>query len=193
MLSFQALALDHYYDLTLEYNQTSKLFTLESLELKPLLKDLSEQYGSHKAKLVSFNNEILNETYFDTDYYIIVEGIDPDTGFFMGEKKDFNKSEITIQLPYYENAKKIVVSDGLDRDLFSVDVSKYSKEKESTEETPQKKDISGEIKPKTGEKSAEEISGNKTNKNLLIPLLIVFAVLLIMLVSIFLIRRKQPA
>ena len=115
----------HFYKLNLYYENGT--ISSKSIEVKPLMKAEEQIYGDYSAEIVSLSNTILNRTYFDFPLEIYFDTIDETTGEINGGGiKILNESEITLLLPYYKDAKEIIIY-GKDFKVLTIDVSDFSK------------------------------------------------------------------
>jgi len=123
-----ALALTtQYYELNLIYNGGDISYDL--LKVKPLISDrnLDNYAGGYVAETVSFENKILNITFFSIPLIIISETYDSETGFVVGGITTIlNETQITLMLPYFENAKEINIYDENITKVLTIDVGDYS-------------------------------------------------------------------
>ena len=127
-IPFSLAKTSHFYKLNLNYQNGT--ISLRSIEVKPLMKVEKQIYGDYSAEIVSFNNTILNTTYFDFPLEIYFDTIDETTGEINGGGiKILNQAGIVLFLPYYENAKEINIYDKNLDNVLTVDASDLSKTK----------------------------------------------------------------
>ena len=117
--------INYYYEIKLNYTEGN--VTLDSLIIEAFEEKI-ESEGTYVAEIVSLDKKILNVTFFDIPLTIIFERINPTLGGLTGsEETRLNKSETTITLPYYDNAKEIRIYDPNITLLLTIPVSQFSK------------------------------------------------------------------
>ena len=123
-----------YYKLNLDYNKEN--ISINSTEIEFSNENLENVFGFYFADIVNSSYDSINFTFFDVPKDVIWEGINPKTkeidrgGILELEQVSFN-----IYVPYYENAKEIIIYDENLIEIVREDVSIYSKQYEKVEET----------------------------------------------------------
>jgi|SRR3989344_503687 len=175
---------NHYYEINLEYNRGE--ITLNSIQVNPLLdeNDLENIEGGYIAEVKSFDNEVLNLTFFDIPTTIIYDNFDPETGEAIGGGIiELNETEAIINVPYFKNAKEINIYDSEINKKLTIDVSDYAKD------SLVKKEIIDAIKPEKQEILEVEIKDTKNHAIYIFGLL--FALLVIIILMIHLYRKRK--
>ena len=176
--------LNHYYEIKLKYNQGN--ITLKSIQVKPIIneEDLENIEGGYIAEAKSFDDKLLNLTFFNIPLKILYDSINNETGEINGGGIiELNQSEVIIKVPYFENAKEINIYDINISKKLKIDVSDYAKssaKQQSVAEPEQKKNIP--IK--------EEIKSAESKNNYLFYTLIVLMAIII-LAMIYLLRKRK--
>lgn len=179
----------HNYKIDLTYQQGS--ISYKTISVEPSEEQLKTPEGLYIAEVVSFDNKILNLTYFDISTTLFVDYLNSETGELgSGDIIELNESEVVLYVPYYENAKEINIYDWNLNNKLSIEVSSYAKETaiaEEIEETEKVEAIAEEqVVPE------ETIDEHKTIKKVLLGLLIAAGiVIMLVFISILLFRKKR--
>jgi hypothetical protein len=186
-----------FFEVNLSYNSMG--FRLNNLAIADYSDTgFQSQYGQYTAQLISFENKVLNQTYFDTYYTEIINH-----GLTDEEMKIVNVTEIVFYIPYYSNSDIIVIMDPADNPVYSAVVSQFAKNLcgdgicqryESAKECPS--DCEKPSAP--AEKEAGQPLPAKIMSNLSDPLVLaVIAAFAVLIFIIFIIlhskRKKQEA
>src|SRR3989344_5984410 len=116
-----------YYNLNLDYNKG--VINISSLGIE-FSQGEENSFGFYMAKIVGYNDNILNLSFFGIPNEILVDEINPKTGEISGGGlKVLDKVSFEIYLPYYKNAKEIVIYDENFTELARINVGEYSKER----------------------------------------------------------------
>ena len=162
-----------YYKLNLDYDKGN--IEIYTIEIEFSKEKIENYFGLYTVKVLDYDGEILNLTFFDVPNEILYDTVDPETGEINGGGTFIlNETSFEIFIPYYKNAKEIVIQDENLNELAKKDISEYSK---------QRKEISEEVvKSKEKQTTDDEmkISENKTSRYLWI-FLIIFIILIIVL------------
>lgn len=125
LVSF-ASAIEHYYELNVSYSYGE--ISIESMQVKPLTGEIDNFVGGYVAEILSYDDELLNLTFFSIPRTILYDTIDPDTGQITGGGMiELNETSTILQLPYFDNAKELNI---YDQDLnlkLTEDLSTYSR------------------------------------------------------------------
>jgi hypothetical protein len=114
-----------YYILDLE-NSNDEI-SLKKISIQPLNEEPIESSGYYVAEVVSFDNEILNLTFFTLTNTILYDTIDNVTGKINGGGIiEENLTEVQVIVPYYNNAKEINIYNKNLNKLLTISVTKYS-------------------------------------------------------------------
>lgn len=119
---------DHFYEIEIKYDRGRVSFN--SIQIKPLLIEngLTNLPGGFVAKIVDFDDNILNITFFDIPLEFLYDNIDEETGKIVGGGLiELEESETIIRLPYYKNAKEIIIYNKELKELARKKISEYSK------------------------------------------------------------------
>ena len=119
-----AEAAEYHFKLNLSNENGTLKFNNLTLQLDGQIR---EQQGIYKTKIELLNYTTVDGPYFDTFYFIIVEGVDPITGDLISERKTVNKTEIILDLPYYENIDSVRIYNPLDRIILYIPVAQFAK------------------------------------------------------------------
>lgn len=176
-----------YYKIDLKYN--NGVLSYNKISVEVLSTKLQIPEGMYVAEVVSFDNEILNLTFFDVPLTVFYDTVDPNTGMINGGGMiELNETEITLYIPYYANAKEINLYDQNLIKKLVIDTSNFAKETAVEELTETKEEIKKEeIIGK--EKTLIETSPLfKIIKGVFIGAAIIIALILI----IILFKKKRP-
>ncbi len=122
-----------YYKLNLDYD-TGKI-NISSVEIEFSKKNIENNLGLYAAKITDYNNDLLNLTFFDIPNKIFWEGVNPETGEIdRGGEKELNQTSFEIFIPYYENAKEVVIYNENFTEIARRDINEYSKQRATTQE-----------------------------------------------------------
>lgn len=172
-----------YYRLDLNYSYED--IDISNLDIE-LSEDLVYSYGDYFVEVVGY--EVLNMTFFDVPNKILWDGVDEETGeISFGGEDILDEVDFEIYVPYYENAKEIIIYDGDLNELDRIDVSMFSRDyrevSEEEIEKVEKKNVSeGEIVRPEKKVSEEKVSYIEMAKKYWWVLVIVFVVLLLKLI-----------
>ncbi|MBS3118990.1 hypothetical protein J4417_04940 [Candidatus Woesearchaeota archaeon] len=128
IFSFSAYAqTNHYYKINLAYQNGDLSAT--SVKIEPSLNEIKNPKGKYVAEVVSFDNKILNLTFFDIPLFVFWDSVDPETGKIVGGGMfERNKTNITLFIPYYGNGQEINIYDKELNKKLSISISSYAKE-----------------------------------------------------------------
>ncbi|MBI2582236.1 hypothetical protein HYV87_03890 [Candidatus Woesearchaeota archaeon] len=144
LFSYTTLAeVNHYYKIDLLYNQGNVSYN--SLTVEPTIAPVQMVEGRYVAEVVSFNNQILNFTFFDVPLFYFYEEVD-ETGELTGGSAALEQAALTLYVPYYSNAKEINIYDQDLIERLHIDVGSYAQESTLTEAKPVRKEIKTEVK-----------------------------------------------
>ena len=149
LLSVTTLAdINHYYKIDLVYNQGN--LSYKSLTVQPSPQPLQTPEGRYIAEVVSYDNKILNLTFFAIPLTIFYDVADPETGELVdGGVITLEQAQTNLYIPYYDNAKEInIYVQELSRRL-TIDTSSYVKDAASVAEEI----IPGELQPDIQQKA----------------------------------------
>ena len=118
-----------YYKLNLDYSYGN--ISISSTEIEFSQERIKNPFGFYVVKVLDHNGEILNITFFDVPNEILYDTIDPETEEISGGGLlELNKTSFEIFVPYYENAKDIVIYDENLSELTRKDIGEYSRQRE---------------------------------------------------------------
>jgi len=162
LLSFTS-AYQTYYRLDLNYSLSE--ISVSNLEVGLRNNSIENNFGYYFAGVFSYDGEILNLSFFDVPNIILWDSVDEKTGeISFGGEVILDKVDFEIYVPYYENAKEIIIYDENLTELDKIDVSRYSKDYRKvsgTEETQENVSVQEEVKP---EKISSEEKVNYVEK-----------------------------
>jgi len=189
LLAVSVLAeVNYYYKIDLQYQDGDVSY--DRISVEPTFKELQTAEGMYVAEVVSFDNRLLNLTFFDFPLTIFYDTVDPETGEINGGgMTELNETEITLYVPYQENAQEINIYDENLDELLKIDVSYFAKETA----------VSGEAEELEGKKIADDkmlekkkiAEANPTIKVVGGVFLGIVVIALLVLVIIMLGRRKR--
>lgn len=134
MISFVIAQTDWniYYRLSLDYD-TGEI-NISSVQIE--ISDIPENTpGDYRAKVMDYNDNLLNLTFFDVPNKILWDGINPETGEIdRGGELELNQTSFEIFIPYYENAKEIIIYNKNQAEIARRDISEYSKQRAAIQE-----------------------------------------------------------
>ncbi len=170
---------NHYYKIDLSYQNGDLSFT--SVKVEPSLSEMKNPKGKYVAEVVSFDNKILNLTFFDIPLLVLWDQIDPETGKIVGGGMfERNKTDIVLFIPYYENGQEINIYDKELKQKLNIPVSSYAKEippvKLKEEKISEKKEMLMAVKKESSSAVVYYSLGG--------------GILVLILLGIFLSRRK---
>ena len=118
-----------YYKINLDYSYGN--ISISSTEIEFSQERIENPFGFYVVEVLDYNDEILNITFFDVPNEILYDTIDPETEEISGGGLlELNKTSFEIFVPYYENAKDIVIYDENLSELTRKDIGEYSRQRE---------------------------------------------------------------
>lgn len=118
--------LQHYYEINLEYNYGN--ISLNSIEVRPINYKVEETVGDFIVEILDYNDKTLKVTFFNIPLEIYYDAMNKETGQIdKGGILRLNESKKVLMLPYYKNAKEIIIYDNKLNEKIKIDVSQYSK------------------------------------------------------------------
>lgn len=149
-----------YYKLNLDYSYGD--ITINSTEIEFSQEKIENYFGFYAVEVLDYGGKTLNTISFNVPNIIIYDTVDSETGEISGGGLlELNETSFEIFVPYYENAKEIVIYDQNLTQLVKKDMSEYSKERNISEKIvskEEKADSTGE-KISEGEKFIEKVAG----------------------------------
>ncbi|MEK6969753.1 MAG: hypothetical protein AABW48_04970 [Nanoarchaeota archaeon] len=178
----------HYYKIDLKYNNGVLSYNKISVEVSSTKLQMPE--GMYVAEVVSFNNEILNLTFFAFPLTIFYDAVDLETGEINdGGMIELNETEVTLYVPYYINAKEINIYDqNLIKKLF-IDISPFAKET-AVEEL---KEIKEEIKKEEIIEKETVLSETSPLFKIIEGVVIGIAIIIALILIIVILKKKKPS
>lgn len=114
-----------YYKSTLDYDNGK--IEITSIEMEISEKEIEPPFGFYVARILDFEGKTLNTTFFKIPTTIYYDKINPETGKIgSGGKEELKKLSFELFLPYYANAKEIVIYNEDLKEVARKDVSDYS-------------------------------------------------------------------
>lgn len=116
----------NYYDLKLSFNDG--VVSLGSLDIG-FVGELDKSFGGWSVSVFDSRGNLLNSVFFDVNNEIIFETVNPETGLIDGgETVILEKFDLSLKVPYYENASELVVFNERLDEVLVVDVAFYSRQ-----------------------------------------------------------------
>jgi len=167
ILSPSALALDTFYNATMTYNQGK--ITLDSIRIVPLQAYDEESYRTIKeySATVKQDGEVEGIYYFDFDLSRHAV-IDRGNGLIESEDITLDKNTVSIYIPHNEGATEITLRDRLLEEVMTIPLA----------EVPE-------------QKAQQIVPEEKQSSMPLNYILVALAVLLLLVVIWFLVRKKE--
>ena len=126
LISFASANSQNYYKLNLDYDKGQ--INISNLNIESAENTIENYFGFYIVEIRDYRNEVLNFSFFEVPNKIIWDGIDEETGGIgFGGELELEKVNFEIFIPYYPNAKEIIIYDENLNELDRVDVSMYSK------------------------------------------------------------------
>lgn len=178
----------HYYTLDIEYRFGN--VSIGSVTVEPSQTELKAPLGQYIAEVVSFDNHILNVTFFDIPLLVLYDTVDPETGEINGGGQvELNETDVTLYAPYFENAAEINVYDWNLTKLASVDVREYAQAtaEQGSDEAQQPVAEPEAGTPEEADQQKEEAKGKVFQK----AFVIILGVLLFLAFIIWLWRTRR--
>ena len=180
--------IDHYYNINLVYQQGD--LSYKTISVEPSEEKLKTPEGDYIAEVVSFDNKILNLTYFDISTKMFIDSVSPETGEIdYGAIIELNESEVTLYVPYYENAKEINIYDWDLNKKLSIGVGSYAKETAVTEEIEEVEKVEEVAEKKVVPE--EKIEEEKPIKKVLFGVLIGIGMVILLIFILMVFFRKK--
>jgi len=170
-----------YYKFNLDYDKGN--INISSIEIEFSEKEIENVFGSHSLRLLDYNEEILNITFFDIPNKMLYDIINPETGKIEGGgERELEQVSFQIFIPYYENVKEIIIYNEVFDELIRKNIDEYSKFDEEVSE----EDVKDEEIKKTpiGEKDYFE----KLKDYWWVLVLILFVLIIVLFYSL---NKKQ--
>ena len=142
-----------YYKLNLDYDKGN--ISISSVEIELTREKIENIFGFYVAEVLDYHDEILNLTFFDVPNNILYDIVNPETGKIEdGGEMELEQVSFEIFVPYYENAKEIIIYNENLTELIKKDVSEYSRQRPEEEvleeDTERRKEVEEEISKKGG-------------------------------------------
>ncbi len=160
-----------YYNLNLSYDRGA--IEVSSANIEFFQEEVENLFGDYTTKVLDYENNVLNISFFDVPNEILYDTVNPETGEISGGGiLELNQTTFNLFIPYYENALRIIIYDENSVELARIDVGEYSKE--GLEET---RDIEEGERESIEERASEAETIQKYWWVLLIILIILVVVL----------------
>ena len=173
----------NYYEI--EVIKDNEDISYKSLIVKPFDElDLSklDQPNKFTIEMVDFNDKLIKRFFFDFNDERLVESINPKTGLIdSSELKVIDPVTDLIRLPYYENAKEIIIYDKDLNKKLTIDVSSYAK---TIPKEPEEKPVIEKEKEEPIEKIPKTEKKPTNNTMFIIFGVIAFIILLFIIIKI---------
>ncbi|MEK6961141.1 MAG: hypothetical protein AABX47_08275 [Nanoarchaeota archaeon] len=138
MIAPHALSLDHIYEVNIIYNHSTLNYS--DLTVRPALPSmqLDNPTGQYLATVIAWNGTDLTKTRFGIPRIIFYDRFDPQTQqAISGGQIEIENTQITLRLPYFENAERIEISGPNITRKLVIPVSTFSKRPSATQSMPQ--------------------------------------------------------
>jgi len=185
MLSFVAgQGIQEYYEIDLNYNQGE--FELINLDVEISDIELKNYFGFYIAEVLDYSGEILNLTFFEIPNKILYDEVDENGTIVSGGEAELEEVNFTTYIPYYSNAKEIVIYDENLTEKLVIDVSMYSEIEEgvSLEGEEDEEGVEEGVTDRESRDSPKEV------KDYWWILLIILIILIF--IFVILLRKKKP-
>ena len=155
---------------------------MESITIVPAEEEIVDR-DLYAAEIVSFDNEILSINFFTVPLEIFWDGVNEEGEIDRGGQIILNETDLTIFVPYYENAQEINLYNPDLKLLETIDVTRFSKDVPTSVVEDEAEDVTtvGGIQQDDGE----------IIRTILWPILIVVVLLIVILVIVIVIKRKN--
>lgn len=122
-----------YYKLNLDYDKGN--INISSIEMEFSEEEIENVFGLYSLKVLDYNEEILNITFFDIPNKVLYDMINPETGKIEGGGEvELEEVSFKIFVPYYENAKEIIIYNETFDELIRKNIGEYSRFDEGVSE-----------------------------------------------------------
>ena len=129
-----------YYKINLDYDKGS--LNITSVEIEFFQNEITNYYGEYAIRVLDYEQEIINTTYFEVPNVILWDGINPETGEIdRGGMEILDQVSFEVYVPYSTNAKAIIIYDKDARRLteknieeFSITIPEISQPEDETQE-----------------------------------------------------------
>ncbi len=145
-----------YYKLNLDYSYGD--ISINSTEIEFSNEEIENFFGLYILEIIDYNNEILDLIFFDVPNEIIYETVNEEGEISGGGIIELNETSFELFVPYYENAKGIIISDENLNELLKEDISEFSKQQPQLTKEPSEE----KIKPKGAIPGIQDISNSLT-------------------------------
>jgi hypothetical protein len=178
-------ATQNIFNLNLEYDNGEII--LESMQIESSKDRIDNIPGGYVAEILDFDKNRLNVTFFDIPLKLIYDKFDEKTEEAVsGGMIELNQTKFNLKLPYYENAKEIIIYDKDFNKKLTIDVSSYAK---TIPKEPEEKPKIEEEKEEPIKKIPETEKKPTNNTVFIIFGIIAFIILLFIIIKI--IRSKK--
>ena len=147
-----------YYKLTLDYSYGE--IQVNSTDIEFSNKQIENLFGFYSATILDSDGNLLNLSLFDVPNEILYDTIDEETGEINGGGfLELNETEFEIFIPYYENAKEIVIYNESLTELTRKNIQEFSKvqEEKSVGEIIEKNEKEQPIEKESFETTIEKL------------------------------------
>jgi len=166
-----ATEFSRYYILQLEFSNGE--LSLRNLNTE-LIDEPSILFGGYSAQLFSFEKRLILKRSFDVSREIIFDNVDESGKIVGGGTIVSNQKDFTLYLPYYPNAKEIILSDINGKEKLRIDVSMFA------QEIPDDS-LSKEIERADDFKEKPKLFSDKNLRNIATALIVILLVLIILI------------
>ena len=146
-----------YYKLNLDYSYGN--ITINSTEIELSNEAVENNFGFYSAIILDYEGSLLNLTLFDVPNGILYDSIDESGVINDGGFLELNQTSFEIFVPYYENAKEIVIYNENLTELTRKNISEFSRVQERKIE-----EISEETETKRIDEKSAEILTDKLSQ-----------------------------
>jgi len=117
--------LEVYYKLNLNYSYGDIKISLINIEFFSEKKD--NFLGTYFAEVLDYEENVLEKTFFGIPNKILYDTIDENGAISGGGIIELNETSFEVFVPYYENAKEIIIYGESSNELTRKNVNEYSK------------------------------------------------------------------
>ncbi len=186
LISLLVISVDamHYFEIDIRYDHGN--LSYGAIRVIPSQTELSAIEGKFIAEVVSYDNDILNLTFFSVPRLIFYDKVDPLGKIVGGGSFERNMSEVRLYVPYYVDAKEINIYDWDLVERLKIDVNDFAKERKV-----QKEGVLADIEDEPPVISAEKKVAEPLPSGALAVLISLGIILTLVIIITVLKRRKS--
>ncbi len=177
-----------YYKVSMDYNKGN--INIQEINVIYSQEDLNDNFGDYNADVFDLNNEKIDSQKFVVPNIRMYDNADESGNIIGGGMVVLENVSFKIYVPYYANAKEIIVYDSESKELAKTDVSMYSKV-ESSGLVDYSGDENIDSLEKTQETKESEIEKSSDILDNIISYWWVLLIILVVLVIVLFYPRKK--